>query len=109
MKDAVAKLALFLSLTAGGAGAFAFLANSADAVAGEKCSIAVKGASPTARACAKGGRDEARKVMKEMVTAAKNNGSKFSCDGCHNSVVTYELKPNAVDDYKKLQAASGMN
>jgi|tagenome__1003787_1003787.scaffolds.fasta_scaffold15217042_1 hypothetical protein len=106
MKHLVAKLALlFLSFTVGAA----YVARSSDAVAGEKCSIAVKGASPTARACAKGGRDEARKVMKDMVTAAKTNGSKFSCDSCHKDIMTYELKPNAVDDYKKLQTASGMN
>jgi hypothetical protein len=105
MKRLVAKLALlFVSLTAGAA----FVARSDSAVAGEKCQIAVKGSSPTARACAKGGRDEARKVMKDMVTAAKTNGSKFSCDGCHQDVVTYELKPNAAEDYKKLQAAAGI-
>ncbi len=105
MKRLVAKLALLsLSLTAGAA----FVAHSADAVAGEKCQIAVKGSSPTARACAKGGRDEARKVMKDMVTAAKANGGKFSCDGCHQDVVSYELKTNAVEDYKKLQATAGI-
>jgi len=106
MKHSVAKLAmLFLSLTIGAV----YVARSTEALASEKCSIAVKGTSPTARACTKGGRDEARKVMKDMVTAAKNNGTKFSCDGCHKDVITYELKPNAADDYKKLQAASGMN
>jgi hypothetical protein len=106
MKHPFAKLALlFLSFTMGAA----YVVHSADAEAGEKCSIAVKGASPTARACAKGGRDEARKVMKDMVTAAKNNGTKFSCDGCHKDIMTYELKPNAVDDYKTLQTASGIN
>jgi hypothetical protein len=106
MKHPLAKLALlFLSLTMGAA----YVARSTNAVAGEKCSIAVKGSTPTARACAKGGRDEARKVMKDMVMAAKTNGSKFSCDGCHKDIMTYELKPNAADDYKKLQAASGMN
>ncbi len=41
--------------------------------------IAVKGSSPTAKACAKGGRDEAKKVMKAMVTAAETNGVKFTC------------------------------
>jgi hypothetical protein len=105
MKHPVAKLAmLFLSLTLGAA----YVAHSADAVASEKCMIAVKGASPTARACAKGGRVEARKVMKEMMTLANKNGGKFSCDGCHQDVISYELKPNAVEDYKKLQAASGV-
>ena len=86
----------------------AYVAHPADALAAEKCQIAVKGSSPTARACAKGGREEARKVMKDMVTAAKANGSKFSCDGCHQDIISYELKPNAAEDYKKLQAAAGI-
>lgn len=105
MKRFVAKLALLsLPLIAGAA----YVARPADAIAAEKCQIAVKGSSPTARACAKGGREEARKVMKDMVTAAKANGAKFSCDGCHQDILSYELKPNAVEDYKKLQAASGI-
>jgi hypothetical protein len=105
MKHPVAKLALlFLSLAMG----TAYVARSTDAMASEKCMIAVKGSSPTARACAKGGRGEARKTMKEMVTLANKNGGKFSCDGCHQDVVAYELKPNAVEDYKKLQTASGV-
>jgi hypothetical protein len=78
------------------------------AAGGAKCTIAVKGDSPTARACAKGGRDEAKKVMKEMVTAAKAKGSKFSCDGCHKDLDSYELTKDATEDYKKLQAASGI-
>jgi hypothetical protein len=102
MKRSFAKLALLLSLALG-------LAYSADAAADEACTIAVKGATPTARACARGGRAEAKKVMKEMVTAAGKNGAKFSCTGCHADVVmTFELNKNAVEDYKKLQAASGM-
>ena len=36
-----------------------------------KCTIAVKGDSPTAKACAKGGRAEAKKIMKDMVKQAK--------------------------------------
>ena len=105
MTHRFAKLALlFLSLAMGAA----YIGRSTDAIASEKCMLAVKGSSPTARACAKGGRVEARKVMKEMVTLANKNGGKFSCDGCHQDVVSYELKPNAAEDYKKLQDASGV-
>jgi len=111
MKRPVAKLAtlilpltisltLSLTLIAGYAGV-------ASAASG-KCNIAVKGASPTARACAKGGRDDAKKVMKQMMAAANANGGKFSCEGCHNDLETFALRANAVEDYKKLQAASGM-
>jgi hypothetical protein len=71
-----------------------------------KCTIAVKGDSPTAKACAKGGRAEAKKVMKEMVKQAKAAGQKFTCDGCHKDLDNYELTKNATDDFKKLEAVS---
>jgi hypothetical protein len=70
-----------------------------------KCTIAVKGDSPTAKACAKGGRGEAKKIMKDMVKQAKNNGQKFTCDGCHKDLDNYELTKNATEDFKKLEAA----
>ena len=104
MKRPFAKLALFLSLALGAT----YVTSAADATAGETCTIAVKGDSPTARACARGGRDEAKKVMKAMVTAAGKNGVKFSCTSCHADILTFELNKNAIEDYKKLQAASGM-
>jgi hypothetical protein len=70
-----------------------------------KCTIATKGDSPTAQACTKGGRTEAKKLMKEMVKTAKENKQKFTCDGCHKDLDNYELTKNARDDYKKLEAA----
>jgi hypothetical protein len=78
------------------------------AVAGDegKCTIATKGDSPTAKACAKGGRAEAKKLMKEMVKQAKANGKKFTCDGCHKDLDNYELTKDATEEYKKLEAAS---
>jgi hypothetical protein len=78
----------------------------ASASDGEKCTIATKGESATARACAKGGRADAKKVMKEMVKQAKTNGQKFTCDGCHKDLDNYALTQNAIDDFKKLEAAS---
>jgi len=69
-----------------------------------KCTIAVKGDSPTAKACAKGGRAEAKKMMKEMVKQAKAAGQKFTCDGCHKDLDNYELTKNATEDFKKLEA-----
>ena len=71
-----------------------------------KCTIAIKGDSPTAKACAKGGRAEAKKMMKDMVKQAKAAGQKFTCDGCHKDLDNYELTKNAVEDFKKLEAAS---
>jgi hypothetical protein len=70
------------------------------------CTIATKGATPTAKACASGGRRAATKVMKDMVNQAKANGVKFACDGCHKDTETFALKANAPDDYKKLEAAA---
>ena len=71
-----------------------------------KCTIAVKGDSPTAKACTKGGRAEAKKMMKEMVKQAKAAGQKFTCDGCHKDLDNYELTKNAVEDFKKLEAVA---
>jgi hypothetical protein len=70
-----------------------------------KCTIATKPDTETGKACAKGGRAEAKKEMKEMVKKAKANGQKFTCDGCHKDLDTYALTKNAQDDYKKLVAA----
>ena len=77
------------------------------ALAGDegKCTIATKGDTPTAKACAKGGRPEAKKLMKEMVKTAKANGQKFTCDGCHKDLDNYELTKNGQDDFKKLVVA----
>jgi hypothetical protein len=95
---------LTLSLALGSA----VLLRASSAAAEEKCTVAVKGSSPTAKACARGGRGEARKVMKAMVTAASAKGVKFGCDHCHQDVINYELLKDAAENYKKLQAASGM-
>jgi hypothetical protein len=69
------------------------------------CKIATKGDSPTAKACASGGRDAAKKLMTDMVAKAKAKGEKFTCDGCHKDRDTFELTKNATADYKKLEAA----
>ena len=87
---------LFLGIAVGGA--------RGDEGKDGKCTIAVKGDSPTAKACTKGGRGEAKKIMKEMVKEAKAKGQKFTCDGCHKDLDNYELTKNANDDYKKLEA-----
>ena len=78
------------------------LANAKDDV---KCTIATKGDSPTAKACAKGGRAEAKKMMKDMVNKAKANKEKFTCEQCHKDLDNYELTKNAEEDFKKLEAA----
>jgi hypothetical protein len=69
-----------------------------------KCTIATSGDSATAKACAKGGRPEAKKAMKQMVAAAKAKGGKFTCEGCHKDLDNYELTKNGKDDFAKLEA-----
>jgi hypothetical protein len=71
---------------------------------GGKCTIATSGDSPTAKACAKGGRPEAKKVMKKMVADAKAKGGKYTCEGCHKDLDSYELTSNGKEDFKKLEA-----
>jgi hypothetical protein len=71
-----------------------------------KCTIATKDDPAVFAACAKGGRAEAKKLMKEMVKQAKANGQKFTCDGCHKDLDNYELTKNGADDFKKLEAAA---
>jgi hypothetical protein len=93
-----AKFSLFVLLALAGV---AGVASAGD----DKCTIATKGDSPTAQACAKGGRSEAKKTMKEMVKVAKGNGAKFTCEGCHKDLDSYELTKNAKDDFAKLVAA----
>jgi hypothetical protein len=78
----------------------------ADEGKGGKCTIAIKGDNAIVQACAKGGRDEAKKVMKDMVKQAKANGKKFTCDGCHKDLDNYELSKNAAEEFKKLEAAA---
>jgi hypothetical protein len=74
---------------------------------GGKCTIATSGDSPTAKACTKGGRAEAKKVMKKMVADAKVKGQKYTCEGCHKDLDNYELTKNSKDDFKKLEALLG--
>jgi hypothetical protein len=72
--------------------------------ADDKCTIATKGETPTAKACAQGGRPAAKKLMKDMVKQAKDKKEKFTCDGCHKDLDNYALTDNANADYKKLEA-----
>jgi hypothetical protein len=74
----------------------------------EPCQVATEGDSPVAQACAAGGRDAAKKKMKEFVKAAHKNGADFKCGNCHVDTKTFKLKDNAHDDFDKLvEAATG--
>ena len=101
-------LASFLGASVlGGAALSGFVGGQALAGDGGKCTIATTGDSPTAKACVKGGRTEAKKMMKKMVKEAKDKGQKFTCEGCHKDLDNYELTKNSKEDFKKLEALVG--
>jgi hypothetical protein len=104
MTRSISKLSVALLLFAASAVGVVRAVRAEDGKDG-KCTIATKPDSPTGKACAKGGRAEAKKVMKEMVKVAKANGQKFTCDGCHKDLDNYALTQNATEEYKKLEAA----
>jgi len=68
------------------------------------CTIALRGDSPVARACASGGRAEAKKVMKDAVKTARSRGKAFTCEGCHQDLENFALTPSARDDLEKMLA-----
>jgi RNA polymerase sigma factor (sigma-70 family) len=70
----------------------------------DTCTIATKGNSAVVKACAAGGRPEAKKLMKGMVKQAKARGQKFLCDGCHRDLDSYVLTPHAREDLEGLEA-----
>lgn len=52
-------------------------------------------------ACAKGGQDEAKKMMKALVDKQKAAGNEIKCNGCHENLKDYKLKSNGKADLKK--------
>jgi hypothetical protein len=104
MTRTAAKLSVALFLFAASAVGAAGAVRADDGKDG-KCTIATKPDTSIGKACAKGGRAEAKKEMKEMVKVAKANGQKFTCDGCHKDLDNYDLTKNATDEFKKLEAA----
>ena len=90
--------------------ALALLSSHIALAGGGQCTVATKGDSPVAEACRRGGRAEAKKVMKAAVDAAKKKGGKLTCDDCHKGVDNddFTLKPNAREDFKKLLQLAGL-
>jgi hypothetical protein len=76
--------------------------------AGQPCAIAVKGDSPVAQACQDGGMVSAKRTMRELSKKAKNAGTKFECDDCHKNDVSYDLTPQARDNFRRMLAAAGV-
>ncbi len=100
MPRLASSLARTLILTA----VFAAPAGLALAADGAKCTIA-KPDSDVGKACAAGGVKEAKKVMKEMVKAAKKKEWKGDCDTCHKDTEgKFELTDTGRDDFAKMVA-----
>jgi hypothetical protein len=76
--------------------------------AGQPCTIATKGDSPVAQACADGGLVSAKRAMRDLIKRAKATGVKFECDDCHRNDVDYGLTPQARDSFQRLLGAAGV-
>ena len=73
---------------------------------GGKCKVATKPETDVGKACAAGGIKAAKAKMKEMVKAAKANGTKFQCDDCHIDDADFgKMADDSKDKFKKLMAA----
>jgi hypothetical protein len=61
----------------------------------------------TKAACEKGGQREAKKAMKQFVTAAKKaTGEKITCKTCHSGLSPdYGLKPDGHTTFEKYEKA----
>jgi|GEM_PF-6851626 len=68
----------------------------------DACTLATKGNSSVAAACAKGGIKEARKEMKRMVKKAKDAGHKTDCDDCHPDDDFGKLTNEGREKFKEL-------
>ncbi|MDQ3366112.1 MAG: hypothetical protein M3680_11865 [Myxococcota bacterium] len=56
-----------------------------------------------AAACAKGGTNEAKEVMKKWVKEVKSKQAGLECATCHAKMApSYDLKPDALTTFKKL-------
>jgi len=97
--------ALFVAVVGGLSGVAAPSFGDEPAKDAGKCTIATKGDSPVAKACAEGGIKAAKKVMKDMTKKAKAAGVKFDCDDCHKDDTKYTLSDDAGDKMKKMIAA----
>ena len=53
-------------------------------------------------ACQTGGQGAAKELMKTYTKRGKDKGLKWKCSTCHSSTKTYENKPNAVSELKKI-------
>ena len=71
------------------------------------CTIATVGRGPVGKACAAGGRVEAKKLMKTIVKQARASGQNVACDGCHQNLDDFALVDGARARLDQLAAALG--
>jgi hypothetical protein len=73
----------------------------------DPCTLATKGDSPVAKACAEGGIKAAKVKMKELLKAGRAAGAKYQCDDCHTNDADYaQLGKGADEKFAKLLAAT---
>lgn len=70
------------------------------------CRATSFGFSNVRSACEKGGSSKAKDLMKFLVKKGKDNGTSFKCSSCHQNQKTFEPKPNAKADFRKLLDAT---
>ena len=68
----------------------------------EKCTVAIQGDSPVAKACQEGGVRLAKRKMKELVRAAREKGMVSECNDCHTGADSWTLNKGATDKFRKL-------
>jgi hypothetical protein len=68
----------------------------------EKCTVAIKGDSPIAKACQEGGVRLAKRRMKELVRTAREKGMVNECGDCHNRPDNWTLTKGATDKFRRL-------
>lgn len=81
----------------------AFSAAPQEAVAGKACVRTKFETKLVADACQKGGQEEAKKVMKAWLKAAKKQEAKLDCKSCHTKLAPkYELTKDGLEKFQKL-------
>jgi hypothetical protein len=68
----------------------------------ERCTIAVQGDSPVAKACQEGGVRLAKRKMKELVRTAREKGMSNDCNDCHEGGDSWTLTKGATDRFRRL-------
>ncbi len=99
--------AYFLFAAIAAAGSTALLAPSTAQGGGPPCLAKKFDFAEVKAACDKGGRNEAKKLMKDIEKKAKAAGKKSECKDCHSDQKEYKHKDNSKKDYTELRKLAG--